>query len=287
MKRDIKREITDRIIEAIENGDTNVTKRWTSTLVRSGMPYNITTGKAYSGGNVIMLLTSMDGYEHNAWITYQQAKDLGAQVRKGEKGVGLVHYNIHEKEDENGNIQKIPFAKAFTVFNIAQVDNLPERLAPKLPEGVFVPEQFTALVDYLKVDVRDGGDKAYYSASGDYIGMPRHAQFNSHELYVATLSHELIHWTGAPTRLNRTIVSIWGSEEYAFEELVAELGSAFICGHLRIEEQTIQGNAGYIEAWLQILKNDKNAIFRAAKLAGEAFDYLLSALDASLLKQAA
>lgn len=290
-KTDIRQEITDKIIKMIEDGGLEVGKRWTKSAA-SGFPLNAKTGAAYRGVNVLILWAEAleAGYSANAWMTYKQAAELGAQVRKGEKGVKAVYFEmVHSKSEQNkepsadGEENKgglFPMSKAFTLFNIAQIDGLPEVLVKKYNEKIersaFNPiaEADRILINSGAV-INHGGNHAFYRPAVDAIQLPEREAFASPENYYATALHELTHWTGHTSRLARDFSDRFGDGAYAFEELIAELGAAFVVGNLGFIDVTIENHASYIDSWLKVLRNDKTAIFSACKQAWLASDFIL------------
>lgn len=281
---DIRQEITNRIIEMIADGRGNYKKGWQS-VATAGMPRNGKTNAAYKGVNVILLLCAAAerGFTSNVWLTYKQAQEMGANVRKGEKGTMCAYFELMRKkgsenetegDDEDG--QTFMMCKPFWVFNVAQVDGLPEGIG-EIPasEPAFDPiHEAEALLEKSGAKIQYGFDKAFYQPGSDYIGLPSREAFYSRENFYATALHELTHWTGHPSRCNRQFGKRFGDQAYAFEELVAELGSAFLNAHVGLVDATIERHAGYVESWLAVLKRDKTAIFSAASQASKAVEYL-------------
>jgi antirestriction protein ArdC len=215
-------------------------------------------------------------------MTYRQARELGAQVRKGEHGSLVVYTDkiICPETGANGEeaVREIAFMKGYTVFNCEQIDGLPPHYyAAATPpvsvlERIDTAERFAATT---RVTIRHGGNRAYYSITDDYVQMPPFDSFRDAEGYYATLLHELTHWTRHPTRLDREFGrKRWGDAGYAAEELVAEMGAAFLCADLGVTPEPREDHAAYIASWLDVLKNDKRAIFTAAAHAQRATDYL-------------
>lgn len=294
--KDIYAHVTNKIVEELENGVLPWTKPWnaehaagriTRPLRHNGTPYN--------GINILMLWSAAldNGYTAPYWLTYKQAKELGAQVRKGEQSSLVVYANTFKKteEDENGDEveHNIPFLKSYSVFNAEQIDGLPDNYTA-LAEPVLDPVQRIKHADEFfentGADIRHGGNRAYYNISQDYIQMPPFEAFRDAESYVATLAHENTHWTRHKTRLDRDFGrEKWGDEGYAREELVAELGAAFLSADLKITPELRDDHAPYIASWLKVLKNDKRAIFQAAAHAQRAVDYLHSLQEQEALAQ--
>jgi antirestriction protein ArdC len=285
MKQDIYSRVTDKIIADLEQGELTWLKPWSAgnmdgRIVRP-LRYN---GAPYSGINVLMLWgAALEGdYSSPYWMTFKQAKELGAHVRKGERGNPVVYANTMTKTEEgaDGTEQErtIPFMKAYSVFNVEQIDGLPERYYAK-PEPVIDAAQRIDHADNFfaatGADIRNGGNRAYYSGGSDHVQMPPFECFRSPESYYATLAHELTHWTKQKTRLDREFGrQRWGDEAYAREELVAELGAAFLCADLALTPEPGTDHAAYIQSWLKVLRDDKRAIFAAAAHAQRAADFL-------------
>ena len=292
-KRDIYQEITDRIISELESGTVPWVKPWKS--VGGSMPHNAVSGRNYSGVNVLQCWSNQihAGYTSNAWLTFKQARELDGSVRKGEKGTTLVFWkflNKTEKQpDGNDKAIQIPMARAYTVFNVEQCDNL------KLPKRETAEIELTeherhgiaeAMVAASGVPICNGGDRAYYSPGEDRIQMPDMGTFDTAASYYATLLHETTHSTGHKSRLDRDLSGRFGSESYAAEELVAELGAAFLCAELGIKGEL--RHASYIDSWLRVLKSDKRAVFTAASMATKAAEWIKAySQDAEDTKQAA
>ena len=215
-------------------------------------------------------------------MTFKQALELNACVRKGEKGSLVVYANAVRKTDKNDAGEEIEreihFLKGYTVFNVEQIDGLPAQYYVK-PEPKFTAvqriEHAEAFFASTRADVRYRGGRAYYAQEPDYIQMPPIEAFTDAESFYATLAHETVHWTKHPARLERDFGrKAWGDEGYAHEELVAELGSAFLCADLDLTPEVRDDHASYIASWVEVLKNDNRAIFAAAAHAQRAVDYL-------------
>jgi len=257
----IAQTITDSIIKQLESGVAPWVKPWHSHGVDA--PYNPVSKRYYNGINFIQL-SMMPASTHN-WVTYKQAQSVGAQVRKGSKGVQVIYFSPLEVTDKVSNeVKKIPMLKTYTVFNADQVDGL-ELPAPAERTEIEVNESCEAFIKAQRARIEFGGSRAFYVPSLDYIQLPELDQFKSTPDYYATALHELSHWTGHESRLNRDFKNRFGSEAYAFEELVAELGSAMLCAHLKIDGQL--QHASYIDSWLKVLKDDPKNILKASALA--------------------
>tara|TARA_R110000787_G_scaffold7296_3_gene25019 strand:- start:6727 stop:7599 length:873 start_codon:yes stop_codon:yes gene_type:complete len=273
VRRDIKAEVTDTIIAALEEGVAPWTRSWTGGI-GGGLPSNISTEKQYRGINVFLLWISADraSYPTNEWATYRQAEGMGAQVRGGEKGTQIAFWGKTKREDKvTGEEKEFWFLKQSKVFNRAQIDGLPEVVVEEVTEATR-HERAEALIASTGATVNYGLSRAYYSPSTDAIGMPSIEQFNAESEYYSTHLHELIHWTSHATRLDRA-TGLSGTDAYGHEELVAELGAAFTCAEVGIEGKL--QHAEYLGAWIKNLKADKNAIFAANSAAQKATDFLL------------
>lgn len=259
-------EVTQSLIEQLEKGTVPWIKPWTTHI-----PYNAVSQKEYRGINVVLLWSQP--YEQNAWLTYKQARELGGFVKKGEKATQITYASKAKKREVESEEEddEYFFLKFYYVFNIEQCEELPERLYRKTePKEPDYPH-LARIVDRIGAEIRHGGNKAYYSHR-DFIQLPNPHDFESESHYWATAFHELVHWTGAKPRLDRDLSGYFGGEDYAREELVAEMGAAFLCAHYQIEGEL--RHAGYINSWLNVLKQDKKAIFTAARHAQQAADYL-------------
>lgn len=279
-------EITGKIIAELEQGAVPWVRPWRSAAQGPSLslPKNALTAKAYSGINILLLWDALvtRGFTSCHWLTFKQALEMGGCVRKGEKGTPVFYADrfIPEKERERvqvegGEPESIPFLKRYTVFNVEQCDDLPEHLfapRPVLPECQIIPEA-QALILASGADFRVGGNIAIYVPSEDVIRVPHQSAFIDQINYYRTAFHELGHWTGHGSRLARDLSHRFGSGGYAREELVAEMATAFVCASLGIFP-TVR-HSDYIGSWLQVLKEDSRAIFRAASQASKAADYLL------------
>ncbi len=289
-------EVTARIIAELEDGRVSWVQPWDSAAASPGLPRNAATGRAYSGINILLLWGAVieRGYATQGWLTFRQALGAGGCVRKGEQGVAVVFADRFTPEAEKARAaetgddpRRIPFLKRFTLFNVAQCDGLPEAMtaaAPPPPERELVPVA-EGLIAASGADFRIGGDKAFYSPGGDFVAVPPQPAFRAQINYYRTALHELGHWTGHPSRLARDLSGRFGSPGYAREELCAELASAYLCAALGIAP-TVR-HADYIGSWLEVLRSDDRAIFRAASLASKAADYLLACPRAAVPLEAA
>lgn len=287
-RRDIHAEITNQLIAAIESDPGKPTLPWRRSSAPLFMPENALTKKPYNGINIVSLWVSAEvqGYTAPVWATYRQWSELGAQVRKGEKSSLVVFYKEYDadpKPDDDTDDGKRRVARASNVFNAAQVDGFE---LPSAPEPLGPIDRITAadrFVAATAAKIEHGGERAFYRPSTDHIQMPPEDLFcgtdtlSRSESYYAVLVHELTHWSGAEHRLNRQFGKRFGDAAYAAEELVAEIGSAFLCAELGITEETPRADhAQYLAQWLGLLKDDSRAIFTAAAKASEAVAYLKS-----------
>jgi len=284
-RADIHSRITSRIIDDLERGLRPWFKPWGSTHTTDRMTRPLRhNGQPYSGINVVLLWSEAvaRGFTSPIWMTFRQAHALGAHVRKGEAGSTVVYANRVTKTEtgDNGDpVQReIAFLKAYTVFCVEQIDGLPEHYYSR-PAVILDPiariERVDAFCSATRADIKHGGAQAYYALSSDYVQMPPFETFHDAEAYYATLGHELVHWTRHPSRLDRDFGrKRWGDDGYAREELVAELGSAFLCADLAITPEVREDHAAYIASWLKVLRNDKRFVVSAAAHAQRAVDFL-------------
>ncbi|QCQ99139.1 ArdC family protein [Brevundimonas sp. SGAir0440] len=283
MKADIYQTVTDSIVAMLENGVRPWAPQWEAGSC--GLPAIPTraNGEAYRGINVALLwgAAEMKGYRHHTWMTFNQAKELGGCVRKGEKSSPVIYWGSYSKEDETGEEETRLFAKGYAVFNVEQIDHLPERFYEAAP--VAATAERIKLADQWAVgtgaEIRHGGAKAFFSPKSDHVQMPPLEAFYEREAYYATLAHELTHWSGAKARLDRQFGKRFGDKAYAFEELVAEMGAAFAMARLGIAVEPREDHASYLASWLKVLKSDKRAMFTAASKAQAACDFLFDLAD--------
>ena len=238
---------------------------------------------AYTGVNVLLLWHAAQerGFARNEWMTFNQARDIGAKVRKGSKGTMCIVFSMIERAAKNDikggsdGDDMVPMIKPFWLFNVADIDGLVERSDSFLDEFQSV-EEGEFILKSSGAHIEHGGNRAFYAQTADLIHLPQPQQFKRPADYCATALHELIHWTGHESRLSRNFSKRFGDEAYAFEELVAELGSAFVLAELNLVDHTIEDHARYMQSWLKVLKNDKTAIFTAAKHASAAHALVMS-----------
>ncbi|QYM96584.1 DUF1738 domain-containing protein [Dickeya ananatis] len=278
-KTDIYQTVTDSIITALEAGVKPWMCPWQRVPGMSGLPSNFATGIAYSGMNIMLLWCSASeqGFGDSRWMTYKQAQAVGGQVRKGEHGTTVIFYTTLEKENEDGEIDQIPMLKTFTVFNVEQIDGLPLNTEAVSPAETFeLLPQAENLFHRSGARIIEKGQNAFFKPLTDEVWLPERHLFSDAANFYATGLHELVHWSGAKTRLNREMKGKFGSESYAFEELIAELGSAFLMADLGIVGEV--QHESYIASWLRALKSDKRYIFKAASAASKAHRYLMDQL---------
>lgn len=271
---DVYETITQTIIRAIENNPGKIQLPWD----RSGgsIPENVVTKAHYNGINILNLWCEAQerGFGSGTWATYKQWQEVGAQVKKGEKSSLIVFYKQVSKEAEDGEDASFRVLKYYSVFNADQVEGYENPALTGYPI-----ERIQAAEEHVKrtgANITHGGTQAFYRPSTDSITMPDEQRFNGAEGYYSTLFHELTHWSAKESRCNRDLKNRFGSPEYAFEELVAELGAAYQCAILGISKEPREDHAAYIDNWLAALKNEKKFIFVAAAKAQEAADYLFS-----------
>ena len=286
-KADIHQEITDAVVESLEAirdqyGKDHEGFAWDKPWIdtSNGMPRNV-DNKPYRGINILLLLiqASKMGYGQNIWGTFKAWKAKGGKIIKGSKSTKITFYKEIKSEDkETGEEKKIYFLRTYSVFNIAQVEGVTIKEDNQtLTNTVERNKLIDSFVSQTNAILKDGGNRAYYSPTNDFIGMPKLEQFKTTDGYYSTLLHELTHWTGAMKRCNRDIKNKFGSQAYAFEELVAELGSMFLCNKFNIlgrDEEQMRNHITYLDSWIKRLKDDKKAIFQASTLAQKAFDFL-------------
>jgi antirestriction protein ArdC len=279
-------EVTARIIAELEAGRVPWVQPWGRPGgTAPGLPRNALTARHYSGVNVLILWGAVieHGFPSQGWLTFKQALEAGGRVRKGERGTTVVYADRFTPEAEKaravetgGDAKTIAFLKRFTVFNVAQCEGLRPGLAPEpipLPERQIVPVA-EEVIAASGIEFRIGGNRAFYVPAQDYVQVPPQPAFFEQINYYRTCLHELCHGSGHKSRLNRNLVNRFGSKDYAREELIAEMGSAFLCAALGIVP-TVR-HADYLGSWLDVLREDNRAIFRAASAATKAADWLLA-----------
>ena len=279
MKRDLYQEVTDRILAQLKAGTLPWIKPWRATPGRN-YPYNAATNRPSSGCNVLLLFIAKEqaGWVNPAYVTFKQAKELGGTVRAGEHGT-KVYFMKQLVRDENTDEEKrFMMLREYTVFNIAQCDGLPERITDPVKRAPINQDQRDPLIDEFLADtkavIHEGGADAYYAPGPDHICLPKFADFKGADQFYGTAFHELAHWTGHKSRLDRlqAMASRFGSQAYAAEELVAELASSFLAAEWSIDGES--RNASYIANWITLLTNDPRAIFTASSKASAAVGFL-------------
>ena len=281
MKNDVYQIVTDRIIRLLESG----TVPWHRPWKGGEMPQNLISHKPYRGVNVFLLNATR--FASPFWLSFKQVQSIGAAVRKGERAFPVVFWKLRGVENDNKTKReheqekRAPLLRYYKVFNIEQCDNVKPSLLPKLDTNEFQPiQRCDQLVAQMptRPKITHGGARAAYCPIQDKVTMPNTVLFDSPEFYYSTLFHELTHATGHASRLNRKEVTQpihFGSDPYSREELVAEMGAAFLCGNCRIENRTIEESASYIQGWLDRLRNDRKLVIHAAAQAQKAADFVL------------
>lgn len=302
VKKDYYQTITDKLVSALEKvSEENWVLPWSSNA--AGLPKR-STGELYSGINTLVLLTEQmeKGFSNANWFTFKQAQQLGAKVIKGEKGSPVVFYKSLKLDadgkpgtvDDKGNYINeegkisIPMLKGYTVFNAEQIEGLPEKYQTT-PPVLNEIERNAAADDLIKSTGAKinhvAGSRAFYRPSTDEITLPLVEQFISKEAFYSTIFHELTHWTKGEHRTGRTKKA--GQQAYAFEELVAEIGTAFLCNKMQVSSKDqLNQNASYLKAWLAALKSDKKFIFKAAAEAQKAAEFILNTKAAAKIEAA-
>jgi antirestriction protein ArdC len=285
MSADLYAETTARIIATLEQGTPPWVRPWST--IPDALPMNAQSRRPYRGINftLLSLMAEQHGYTVNRWLTFRQALDLGAHVRKGEQGTPIVFWQLRrigvvadafpEHDDDPPALRgKVyPLLRSFTVFNVAQTDGLdPQYTQPTVRS--WVPEaKAEELLLMSGARFRLGGARAFYQPASDEIHLPAPAAFANASAYYNVALHELTHWSGHPTRCDRDLTGRFGDASYAAEELIAEMGAAYLCAHCGIDGEL--RHAGYLSSWLKVLRGDKRAIFTAAAHAQRAADYVL------------
>ncbi len=285
-RKDVYTRITAQIVEHLEKGVRPWIRPWNAEHAAGRITRPLRhNGQPYSGINVLSLWMSAlsQNFAAPIWMTYRQATEMNAHVRKGEKGSLVVYANAitrteHDETTGEDTEHEIPDMKGYTVFNVEQIEGLPEiyyAKAVSTHDPIARIDHAETFFGSLGATIRHGGNRAYYAQELDYVQMPPFEAFRDAESYYGTLAHELTHWTKREQRLNRDFGrKRFGDEGYASEELVAELGSAFVCADLELHQEPREENAAYIATWLEVLRNDNRAIFAAAAHAQRAADYL-------------
>ncbi len=284
--RDHYAAVTEQVIAALEAGTLPWRKPWDPDKAGGpGMPRNATTGARYRGVNVLTLGMSPLAFRSGdpRWATYKQSSERGWQVRKGERATTAYFYKrleVRGEADAAGGedaTRRIPMLRAFSLFHLSQIDGAPDHVPPTVAEAPWrAPEATGIIVGNSGAVIRTGGDQAFYSPVTDHIQMPPMAAFHSAAGWSNTILHELAHWSGAETRLNRDLRNRFGSHDYAREELRAEISAAMISTELNLPDHDLPDNASYLAHWVERLRSDRKEIFRAAAEAQRIADYLLA-----------
>ena len=276
-------EVTDRIVAELEAGAAPWLKPWKTSVANgtSLLPSNAVTGRQYHGINIPILWHAADqhAYPTHQWLTFKQAKEKGANVRKGEKATQVVFTKkLRVKDKDTDEEKQISMLRGYFCFNAAQVEGLPDPPVPTPTTEQEREHQADRFIQATGADIRHGGNEAAYMPALDYIVMPPFQAFRTTEGYYSVCLHELGHHSGHESRLDRNLEGRFGTRKYAAEELVAELTSAFLCAHLGVTGEL--RHAGYLKNWVELLKHDERAIFTAAAKAQQAADYLRSFSEA-------
>lgn len=277
VKRDIYKEVTDQMITELETGVAPWVRPWKNGKAMVNMPHNGESGRPYSGINLLLLWCSP--YADQRWLTFNQIKNLGGS-NKGQKATTVTVWKTFTGEDANGKEKQIPFCRAHSIWNLEQLTGIddaklydaPDQAEVKATSGTELAEQVGAkLLPY-------GGNRAYYVPLVDAIRLPTQDQFHGENNFDATMYHELVHWTGHKSRKDRKLSGRFGDNAYAAEELIAEMGSAFLCARLGTKLEGLQ-HPSYVDHWLKILKGDNRAIFAASSQARQAVEFMLDRDD--------
>ena len=277
MRRDLYAEVSARIVTELERGAAPWVKPWSATPGQN-VPQNAVSNRPYSGCNVILLWLGRErGWTTPRFLTFKQAMEAGGHVRKGEHGSKVLFVKqLGMKVDEDAEARWIPMLREYTVFNVDQCDGLPENIRAGKPARVRNSDTRDPLVDEFLhatcADMREGHGEAYYAPGHDFISMPAFEAFKSAAHFYGTAFHEIGHWTGHQSRLNRDLRHRFGERAYAAEELVAELCAAFLCAEFSFDGDL--RHAGYIQHWIALLRSDRRAFFTACSKAQAAADYL-------------
>jgi antirestriction protein ArdC len=279
MQRNLYEDVSARIVAELEHGAVPWVKPW-SSMPGVNTPCNAVTDRPYSGCNVVLLwMAQAAGYRTPRFLTFKQAIELGGNVRRGEHGHTVFfvkRLQVQDKEGDDGDTKIIPMMKAYTVFNLDQCDGLPNRVLTLGEIKVRNPDERDASVDEFLAcsgaTIREGFGEAYYRPGDDFISLPRFDAFKSAAHFYGVAFHELGHWTGHRSRLDRDLRHRFGQRAYAAEELVAELCAAFLCAEFSIDGDL--HHAGYIHSWISLLKSDSRAFFTACSKAQAAADFL-------------
>ena len=278
-RKDVYAIINEQIIAQLEKGTVPWLKPWHD----GGLPQNAVSKKYYRGINILLLAWA--GYENNQFLTFKQLTDMGAKVKRDEKGHMVVFWKFPEKDQtgeagEEDEKSKAPVLRYYTVFNVSQCENLPDKYVSTTREAVLIPSCESIVENMPKrPEVRSKEQRAFYNPLQDFVNMPKKTSFKSDESYYSTLFHELVHSTGHHSRLKRPgliQMSEFGDEAYSLEELVAEIGTCYLQSVAGIESEFNQ-SAAYIQGWLSRMRGDRHLIFSASSMAQKAVDFILNA----------
>jgi antirestriction protein ArdC len=280
MNRDLYATVSARIVAELERGAAPWVKPWSATP-GANTPCNAVSNRPYSGCNVVLLwMAQAAGYRTPRFLTFKQALELGGNVRKGERGTKVLFVKQlqvrNQGVDDETAMRLVPMLREYTVFNVEQCENLPDSVNIGKPMRVRNPDMRDELADAFLhptgADIREGHGEACYIPSRDFISTPAFAGFKGADHFYNVAFHELTHWSGHKSRIDRDLKNRFGSQSYAAEELIAELGAAFLCAEFGFDGDV--RNAGYIASWIELLRTDKRAIFTACSQASKAADYL-------------
>ncbi len=283
--REYRKEMTEKIIEALKNGTAPWQKSWSG----NNSPINAVTGRHYTGSNIILLSLigwTIDKGSDPRWCTYQQAKSKGWNVKRGSKGTRITFWkkikitdninNNSSTEDHNEHIERIPVMKFFTVFHASQIDGI-DKFSPAPFHNVIDNMEAEKIIANSGAKIRHFGFSAFYSPDDDFIQVPDKKFFIDTASYYAVIFHEMAHWSGHHSRLNRDLSGLRGSTAYAREELVAEIASMFISVETGIpqKQEHFDNHVAYVNSWISLLEKDHNALFKAISDAEKATDFVL------------
>lgn len=284
-RKPLYQEVAEKLIEQLENGTSPFHMPWSKVNLR---PFNPITGRNYNGMNLFWML--LQNRNDPRWMTFKQAQTKGWLVKKGEKGTSINVVKTHReiiKKDNNGNPilddnnkpiklyvkMDQPYVRSAVVFNASQIDGIPKLEIDTLNQQWNDTTRIEALLKNTNAEIHHKGNDAYYNPIRDYISMPPKRQFYNATGYYSTLLHELAHWTGHPTRLNRSLNTRYGSEDYAREELRAEIASLILAGEFGVKKELGQ-HAAYIEGWIRLLQNNPLEIYLASNEAHKISNYI-------------
>ncbi|VVD31029.1 ArdC family protein [Paraburkholderia dioscoreae] len=274
IKRDLKQEVTDRLVNAIETGRMSPANLWVSSA-SGGLPVNFATKNMFNGANVLLLWleAAERGFARNEWMTYNQAQAIGAQVRRGAKGCRLVRFNKEEHIDpETGEIEFFPDPVAFSVFNVEEIDGVVSVARSEEFAPVEVAEH---ILKQTGARIVETGERTFYRKSTDECFLPDRDRFADLSSFYRAATQGLMHWTAHSSRLARDFGARFGEDGDALEELVAEFGAALCLARIGMPHGQIEHHASHLDSWTRVLKKDKNALFTAASRANDAYSYVM------------